>query len=53
VFSVIAGVGPAAALIWLGFTGCNVFMAVAALCTAMGLSAGAYAGFMVRSWQII
>ncbi len=45
-FTVIAGIGPAAALIGLGFVGCDSGLAVGALCAAMGLSAGSYAGFM-------
>ncbi len=40
-------VGPALGLAWLSCIGCDHVSAVAALCLAMGLNAGTYAGFQV------
>ncbi len=40
-------VGPALGLAWLSCIGCDHVSAVAALCLAMGINAGTYAGFQV------
>ena len=47
IFTAIAHLGSAAALIGLAFTGCNQILSVLWLCIAVGLAAGIYSGFAV------
>jgi len=45
--------GPAAALVWLSFVGCDITLTVVALCLAMGLNAGMYTGYLVRNIEML
>ena len=47
IFNSIGTVGPALALVWVSFAGCDVVMTVAALCLAMGLNSGVMGGYVV------
>lgn len=54
VFNTVGMFGPAAALVWVSFVGCDIQLTMVAMCLALGLSAGIYSGYLVRinQWHL-
>lgn len=50
-FSAICSYGPALALVWLAFTGCNPVIVVAIICVCVAFDGAGFSGFFVS--QII
>ena len=50
-FNGIGNYGPAIALIFMAFVGCNRLMAVVLLCVATGLDGASWSGYMVRGFS--